>query len=76
VNPDPGRATPVTVNLAAIDVGGADGAVWSLPHDGDLDANLVKLGPSGRIPEHGNDEVDVVILVVSGLGSRGDHRSD
>jgi quercetin dioxygenase-like cupin family protein len=62
--PDP--AALVTVNLSAIDVGGADGAVWSLPHDGDLDANLVKLGPGGRITEHRNDEVDVVVLVVSG----------
>jgi len=64
---DPTRPAPapfITVNLAGIDVGGADGAVWSLPHDGDLDANLVKLGPGGRIDEHRNDEVDVVYLTV------------
>jgi quercetin dioxygenase-like cupin family protein len=68
MNPRPGPEPLITVNLAGIDVSGADGAVWSLPHDGDLDANLVKLAPGGRIPEHRNDEVDVVILVVSGSG--------
>jgi quercetin dioxygenase-like cupin family protein len=64
--PDP--APLVTVNLAGIDVSGADGGVWSLPHDGDLDANLVKLAPGGQIPEHRNAEVDVVVVVVSGSG--------
>lgn len=64
-----GDARGLVVNLADIDVGGADGAVWSLPHDGDLDANLVKLAPGGEIASHRNDEVDVVLVVVSGSGN-------
>ena len=47
---------------------GAGGAVWNLPHDGDLDANLVRLDPGQRIAEHGNDEVDVMFVVRSGSG--------
>jgi len=47
------------------DVGGA---VWSLPHGGDLDANLVRLAPGARIDEHVNDVVDVLIVVREGVG--------
>ena len=53
-----------------------DGVVWSLPHGGDLDANLVRLGPDAAIGEHRNDEVDVLIYVQSGSGElRGTGRS-
>jgi quercetin dioxygenase-like cupin family protein len=48
---------------------GAGGAVWSLPHDGDLDANLVVLHPGGSIGEHVNREVDVLVLVVAGAAT-------
>lgn len=68
MNPPAGDVRGLVVNLSDIDVGGADGAVWSLPHDGDLDANLVKLAPGGEIVSHRNDEVDVVLVVVSGSG--------
>jgi quercetin dioxygenase-like cupin family protein len=59
---------PEIVDLEAVDRGGADGAVWSLPHDGDLDANLVKLGPGGSIAEHRNAELDVLVVVLAGGG--------
>jgi hypothetical protein len=35
---------------------------------GDLQANLVRLGVGDRIQPHRNDEVDVVVVVVSGRG--------
>jgi quercetin dioxygenase-like cupin family protein len=56
------------VDLAGIDRSGSDGAVWSLPHDGDLDANLVKLGAGAGIGAHRNDEVDVLLVGVAGEG--------
>lgn len=52
--------------LAASLAPGGDGAVWSLPHDGDLDANLVVLHGGGSIGEHVNREVDVLVLVRTG----------
>lgn len=55
----------VLVDLDAV-AAGAAGVAWHLPHDGDLDANLVRLGPGGAIDEHRNDEVDVLIVVRSG----------
>ncbi len=50
------------------DVLGSGGAVWSLPHGGDLDANLVRLAPNAAIGEHVNSEVDVLVYVQSGTG--------
>lgn len=44
------------------------GAIWSLPHGGDLDANVVRVAAGGAIDEHVNDEVDVLIAVWSGTG--------
>jgi quercetin dioxygenase-like cupin family protein len=71
----PGGATaapyPVSAtvcDLGAVPVGGGDGARWSLPHGGDLDANLVGLGPGSVIGSHRNDEVDVLVYVQSGAG--------
>ena len=55
--PDPGWFA----DLGA--VSGSGGAVWSLPHGGDLNANLVRLDASGRIGEHINDDVDVLLFV-------------
>lgn len=59
---------PVVVDVGATDTTGPAGVVWSLPHDGDLDANLVHLDPGGAIPPHVNGEVDVLISVVGGRG--------
>lgn len=42
--------------------------MWSLPHGGDLDANLVRPDPGGTIGEHVNDDVDVLMFVQSGTG--------
>jgi mannose-6-phosphate isomerase-like protein (cupin superfamily) len=63
-----GPAGPPVVDLAAIDTAGPSGAVWSLPHGGDLDANLVRLGPGDGVGVHVNDEVDALLLVRSGQG--------
>lgn len=40
-------ASGIVVDLGATDTRGRDGVVWSLPHGGDLDANLVRLGGGG-----------------------------
>ena len=55
------------VDLGAAPVGGG-GAIWSLPHGGDLDANLVRLDPDGAIGEHVNNDVEVLLFVQSGAG--------
>ena len=45
------------------------GTVWALMESGDLNANLVRF-PAGRgVEGHANDEVDVLLLGVSGFGS-------
>ena len=51
-----------------VDIEEVGGAVWSLPHGGDLDANLVRLAPSACIPEHVTRDVDVLVVVRSGGG--------
>jgi quercetin dioxygenase-like cupin family protein len=44
------------------------GAIWSLEHGGDLNANLVRF-PAGRgAGEHVDEEVDVLVVGVSGVG--------
>jgi quercetin dioxygenase-like cupin family protein len=60
---------PTIVDLLAVEHDGPDGAVWSLPHGGDLDANLVHLDARGRVGEHDNREVDVLIVGVSGTAT-------
>ena len=45
------------------------GTIWSLGPGEDLNANLVRF-PAGRgIEEHVNDEVDVILVGVSGTGA-------
>lgn len=56
------------VDLGATDTTGPAGVVWSLPHEGDLDANLVHLDPGGAIPPHVNHQVDVILTVIGGRG--------
>jgi quercetin dioxygenase-like cupin family protein len=60
--------TALVVDLGSIETGGRSGAVWSLPHGGDLDGNLVRIEPDGAIDPHVNAEVDVLISVVAGHG--------
>ena len=58
---------PLVVDIGSTSL--ADGgAIWSLPHGGDLDANLVRLAPDARIGRHVNDELDVLLVVQSGAG--------
>jgi quercetin dioxygenase-like cupin family protein len=74
---DAAGSSPVVADLGALEAavtggpGGADGpggAVWSLPHGGDLDANLVRLPAGGSIGEHVNELLDVLLVVRSGSG--------
>ena len=55
-------------DLADLSGSGTSGAIWSLRHGGDLDANVVWLRPDDKIDEHVNDEVDVLLVVWSGRG--------
>jgi regulator of cell morphogenesis and NO signaling len=69
---DDGRPYVVVADLGATGRDGrpeADGAVWSLPHGGDHDANLVRLSPGGAIAPHTNDLLDVLLVVRSGDGA-------
>jgi quercetin dioxygenase-like cupin family protein len=59
-------AGPLVVDLAAHL--GSGGAIWSLPHGGDLDANLVRLDAGAKIGKHVNNDLDVMVLVQSGAG--------
>ena len=47
---------------------GRDGVVWTLEGSGDLNANLVRFEAGRGVGEHVNDEVDVLIVGVSGSG--------
>jgi quercetin dioxygenase-like cupin family protein len=56
------------VDLASLAAGrNRPGALWRLDGE-DLQANLVWLGRGDRIEPHRNDEVDVLVVVVSGRG--------
>lgn len=47
----------------------AGGAVWSLPvPDRQLDANIVRLPPDGRVDEHVGPDLDVLVHVLAGSG--------
>ena len=48
---------------------GAAGAVWKLQlHERDLDSNIIRLAPDGRIDAHEGPDLDVLIHVLSGSG--------
>jgi quercetin dioxygenase-like cupin family protein len=56
------------VDLASLAAGQErSGALWRLDGE-DLQANLVRLDDGDRIQPHQNDEVDVVVVVISGQG--------
>lgn len=62
------RADLPVADLAELAGVSGSGAVWSLPHGGDLDANVVRVVAGASIDEHVNDAVDVLIAVWSGSG--------
>jgi quercetin dioxygenase-like cupin family protein len=56
------------VDLAGLAAGGNHpGTRWRLEGE-DLQANLVRLGQGDRIQPHRNDQVEVLVVVVSGRG--------
>ena len=57
------------VEAAASGGDGPGGVVWTLEASEDLNANLVRFGPGRGVGEHANDEVDVLLLGVSGSGT-------
>ncbi|WP_051790617.1 cupin domain-containing protein [Streptomyces sp. NRRL S-1022] len=49
------------------------GVLWKLAESGrQLDANVVRLTPGGRITAHTETQLDVLVLVVAGHGTLGD----
>jgi mannose-6-phosphate isomerase-like protein (cupin superfamily) len=59
----------VTVDAAALERSGPSGALWSLPHGGDLDANVVVVDAGETFAAHANPQVDVLLVVVAGSGT-------
>jgi len=59
-----------SVNLKDIATSAGDrvGVIWALDTSSDLNANLVRFGAGQGVEEHVNDEVEVIILGVSGSG--------
>ncbi len=53
----------------AASAGGRTGVIWTLEGSGDLNANLVRFETGRGVGEHVNDEVDVLIVGVSGKGA-------
>ncbi len=68
---DDDASTP-DIGALVVDLGkdrmGSGGAIWSLPHGGDLDANLVRLDPGAGVGSHINNDVDVLVFVQAGTG--------
>ncbi|MFF7368958.1 cupin domain-containing protein [Streptomyces tricolor] len=53
------------------------GVLWKLTESGrQLDANVVRLAPGGRITAHTETQLDVLLLVVAGDGTLGDGTPD
>lgn len=48
---------------------GRAGVIWTLDGSVDLNANLVRFGVGGGVAWHVNDEVDVILVGISGSGS-------
>lgn len=58
-----------SVAARALERRGRSGVAWSVPHGGDLDANVVVVRAGDTIGEHVNDEVDVLLVGVAGRGT-------
>ncbi|MEE1754221.1 cupin domain-containing protein [Streptomyces sp. SP18CS02] len=75
--PEPDPASPSAPEPAPTSSGpepavhpARSGALWRLAEPGrQLDSNLVRIPPSGRIGTHTEPEVDVLLVVVSGEGT-------
>src|SRR5215216_7809539 len=63
----PGQESVSLGEIAASTCGRA-GVVWTLEASSELNANLVRFEAGGGVGEHVNDEVDVIIVGVSGSG--------
>ncbi len=53
---------------AAATAGDRAGVIWTLDASSDLNANLVRFGTGQGVGEHVNDEVEVIVVGVSGSG--------
>lgn len=67
--PDNPTTSRLVVEPHPDEASGVGGVVWKLPHDGDLDANLVRLAAHRSIEPHRNDELDVLVVVRTGSGT-------
>jgi quercetin dioxygenase-like cupin family protein len=61
----------MSVNLKDIVATAGDrvGVIWTLDASSELNANLVQFGTGHGVEEHVNDEVEVIVLGVSGEGT-------
>jgi mannose-6-phosphate isomerase-like protein (cupin superfamily) len=59
----------VAVDAATLERSGPSRAVRSLPHGGDLDANLVVVEAGESFASDAHSEVDVLLIVVAGSGT-------
>ncbi len=48
--------------------GDRSGVIWTLKASSDLNANLVRFGTGQGVEAHVNDEVDVLVMGISGSG--------
>ena len=60
---------PVNLGEIAASAAGQTGVVWTLEGSIEFNANLVRFEAGGGVGEHVNDEVDVIVVGVSGSGS-------
>jgi quercetin dioxygenase-like cupin family protein len=59
---------PVNLRDIAAPAGDRVGVIWTLDTSSELNANLVRFGAGQGVEEHVNDEVEVIVVGVSGSG--------
>ena len=59
----------VRIGELAASAHGRAGVIWALEASIELNANLVRFGMGGGVGEHVNDEVDVLVVGISGSGT-------
>jgi hypothetical protein len=59
---------PVNLKVAAATSSDRAGVIWTLGGNSDLNANLARFGTGEGVGEHVNDEVEVIVVGVSGSG--------